>query len=272
MLNNEIVETFTVDFDPTAKDSSNKSTYIEDVIYNNSSYIFVKDNTAVTDPIKDYVFSLGGASTSTLGTVISPVLGRDSAMGNDDLLNAYNLFNNPEALDIDIVIANEADDGVSAKNLAETRKDCIAFIGAKYSDVVGKKASIATKNLVDWRKTGTANFNSMFVVACGNYMYQYDKFNDKNRWVNISGSISGLRAQTSTNRASWWASAGLERGQLKNVIKLAFSPDNGMRDLLYKNGINPIVSFPGLGTVMWGFEKWLHVKNLSNCWNLLRAS
>lgn len=78
------------------------------------------------------------------------------------------------------------------------------------------------------------------------------RYNDKNRWVNIAGDIAGLRAQTSMNRASWWASAGLERGQIKNVKKLAFNPKKSHRDLLYKNGINPIVSFPGQGVVMWG--------------------
>lgn len=65
----------------------------------------------------------------------------------------------------------------------------------------------------------------------------------------------------------------LERGQIKNVKKLAFNPNQGQRDLLYKNGINPIVTFPGQGTVMWGLVKiWLHIKNSSNCWNILRAA
>ena len=75
---------------------------------------------------------------------------------------------------IDIVIGNELDGGVSAKNLVDTRKDAIAFIGAKYSDVVGKKASDAVSNLLTWRKTGDINYNNMFVVACGNYKYMYD--------------------------------------------------------------------------------------------------
>lgn len=244
----EIVETWTVDFDETAKDFNNKSTYIETVINNQSSYIFVKDNTANTDSIKDYCYSVDGVQGST----ISLVYGADSAIQTDDLLTAYELFDNKESLDIDIVIANELDNGLSAKNLVDTRKDCIAFIGANYSDCVGKKATVAVSNLITWRKTGALNFNNMFCVAAGNYKYQYDRYNDKYRWVNIAGDIAGLRAQTSQNRASWFASAGLERGQIKNVTKLAFNPTVGMRDLLYKNGINPIVAFPGQGTVCWG--------------------
>ena len=75
---------------------------------------------------------------------------------------------------IDIIIANELDSGASAKELADSRKDVICFIGAQYSDTVGKKSSDAVANLIDWRTTGSLNFNSMFVCAIGNYKYMYD--------------------------------------------------------------------------------------------------
>ena len=77
-------------------------------------------------------------------------------------------------------------------------------------------------------------------------------YTDSYRWVNIAGDIAGLRAQTSSGKAAWWASAGLERGQLKGVSKVAFSPNQEQRDQLYKYSINPVVSFPGQGVVMWG--------------------
>ena len=244
-----ILETWTVDFSATAKDYNGKSSYIENVINNGSKYVFVKDNTANTGVIADRLATVNGVAGDGPITLKGAV---DGAVGNDDLLVAYELFENKEELDIDIVIANELDGGVSAKNLVEARQDCIAFIGAEYATVVGQKSATATGNLVTWRKTGNGNFNSMFVVAAGNYKYQYDRYADKYRWVNIAGDIAGLRAQTSMNRASWWASAGLERGQIKNVTKLAFNPTQGQRDLLYKNGINPVCTFPGQGTVMWG--------------------
>ena len=60
------------------------------------------------------------------------------------------------------------------------------------------------------------------------------------------------------------ASAGLERGQIKNVKKLAFNPNQGQRDILYKNGINPIAAFPGQGTVMWGQKTLLDKPSSSN--------
>ena len=106
----------------------------------------------------------------------------------------------------------------------------------------------------------------------------YDKYNDKYRWVNLAGSCAGLRAYTNNARQPWFASAGLNMGQIYNVTKLAFNPNTGQRDLLYKNSVNPVVSFPGLGTVLWGcFTTGSNIeqsvfKKFSNCWNLLKAA
>lgn len=251
-LNGSVVEVFTVDFNQSAKDHNGKSTYVETVINNQSNYVFVKDNIANVDSVADHTLVYDEVAQSYVGKTLTLVYGANSAVGVDDLANAYDVFANKEELDIDIVIGNELDGGVSAKNLVDARQDCIAFLGAEYGDTVGKKSADAVSALITWRNSGAVNYNNMFVVASGNYKYQYDRYNDKYRWVNLAGDIAGLRAQTSMNRASWWASAGLERGQIKNVTKLAFNPTQGQRDMLYKNGINPIVSFPGQGTVMWG--------------------
>lgn len=203
----EIKEIFTVDLSETAKDEYNKSKYVETVINNQSNYIFVKHNTTNASTIENYLYDDNSTEASTNG-VLSFLVQADGEITESDLLTGYEIWENKEEIDIDIVIANEIDNGVSAKNLVDARLDCIAFIGCNYGDVVGKKSSVAVSNLVTWRTSGSLNFNDMFVVACGNYKWQYDRYNDKNRWVNIAGDIAGLRAQTSTNRAAWWASAG----------------------------------------------------------------
>jgi len=225
-----IVEQWLVDMDPLAKDQNNKSLFVEDVINLQSSYIFIKANAANAAPLTNDCATVNGVATGTI--LLSN--GSDSPIQGDDLLNAYDIFSNKEALDIDIVIANELDGGVSCKSIVDARMDCIGFIGANYADVVGQKSALAVANLINWRKVGALNFNDMFLVAVANYKYQYDRYNDKYRWVNLAGDIAGLRAQTNTSRASWWASAGLERGQIKNVTKIGFNPTAGQRDqLLY---------------------------------------
>jgi phage tail sheath protein FI len=80
----------------------------------------------------------------------------------------------------------------------------------------------------------------------------YDKYNDVYRWVPLNGDIAGLCARTDTERDPWFSPAGLTRGQIKNVIKLAYNPNKAQRDTLYKAGVNPVVSFTGEGTLLYG--------------------
>ena len=251
----QVVETYTASFDKDAKDSNNKSMYIETLINKNSDYVFCKVNEANNSQIADYtlrysVNSFGEAEY--VGTTLALKNGSDSSIQKDDLIDAYALFENKEEIEVDNIIGNELDGGKTAINLVTTRKDCIAFIGAYYDDVVNKKSQKCVENLVKWRKTGDLNVNSMFSVAIGNYAQIYNKYTDRNIWVNMAGMCAGLRSQTSKNYDAWWASAGLERGQFQNIIKLAFNPTQAQRDTLYKNSINPVATFPSLGTVLWG--------------------
>ena len=251
----QVVETYIASFDKDAKDSNNKSMYIETLINKNSDYVFCKVNEANNSEIADYTLRYSvdeNGNSKYLGTTLALKNGSDSSIQADDLIDAYELFENKEEIDIDNIIGNELDGGKTAINLVTVRKDCIAFIGAYYDDVVNKKSQKAVENLVQWRKTGDLNVNSMFSVAIGNYAQIYNKYSDKNIWVNMAGMCAGLRSQTSKNYDSWWASAGLERGQLQNIIKLAFNPTQAQRDTLYKNSINPVATFPSLGTVLWG--------------------
>jgi phage tail sheath protein FI len=84
------------------------------------------------------------------------------------------------------------------------------------------------------------------------WKYQYDKYNDVYRWVPLNGDIAGLCVRTDLERDPWFSPAGLQRGVIKNVIKLAWSPAKADRDTLYKAGVNPVVSFPGEGTILYG--------------------
>lgn len=169
----KVVETFTVDMNPKAKDEAGKSTFIENVVNKNSVYIYVKVNDANDNPVADYTYVYDDVEEEYIGKSLSLLNASDSPIQMDDLIDGYNVFSNKEELDLDIVIANELDGGSSAISLTETRQDCICFIGANYGDVVNKKAAQATANLVNWRKF-ELNKNSMFLCATGNYKYMHD--------------------------------------------------------------------------------------------------
>jgi hypothetical protein len=254
LFDGNIVEKFIVSMDPTAKDYTGKSTYITNVINRQSGFVYVmlSSDDKMPASINDTtgLLRLAGSFDNTASGDVIDLYATNTDGG---------IFANKEEVDIDIVIANELCNP-QAILLAKDRSDCIAFIGAKAGDAICNKSAIAVNNLIEYVTVGELNVESSFAAFFGNYKYQYDKYNDVYRWVNIAGDVAGLRADTSTKREIWWASAGIERGQILNAVKLAFNPTQGERDLLYKNKINPIVSFPGQGNaIVWG-QKTLQSK------------
>ena len=238
-----IVEKWIVGLDPVEKDNYNKSTYIENIINNKSKYLYAYDDTTnlETPNSIEATFLLGGND----GT---------PAAGNIQV--GYDEFDNAEEFDVSIIMDGGNNDAVTGAyiidNIADVRKDCVAVLNVPEADVVGV-ATIATAiaNCVTYRTT-TLNKNSSYAELHANWKWAYDKFGEKYRWMPMSGDIAGLMVQSDENTDPWYPAAGLVRGQIKNVKKLAIQPNRTYRDTLYKNGINAIVGFPGQGSVLWG--------------------
>jgi phage tail sheath protein FI len=122
------------------------------------------------------------------------------------------------------------------------------FLSPAKSDVVDNKGQEVT----DISTTRTALPSSSYAVVDSGWKYQYDKYNDVFRWVPLNADIAGLCARTDQTNDPWFSPAGFNRGNIKNVVKLAFNPDKADRDDLYKIGVNPVVNFPGQGTILYG--------------------
>ena len=243
---NEIVENFIVSLGLTDKNDKNEFTYVETAINGVSSYILVSVNEAVE-----------GLPKTCLGDDLLKLSnGEDSIPGIDDIIDAYTIFDNKEEIDVDILIANETYPK-AAIDIAIGRQDCIAFVGASRECSVGLKSTVANERTINFRKN--LGVDSQYVTLASNYKYQYCAELGGYRWVNLAADIAGLKAQTNYNQANWYAAAGLNRGLIKNCEALAYSPTNAMRDLLYKNGINPVVMFPNTGATLWG-QKTLQTK------------
>lgn len=257
---------YKVSLTPGAKDDIGRSTYIEDVINSQDPYIFIKDNTV-----------LSGIASKINGNEIELQLGTDGKPGKDEVVRQYQeVYGNPEELAIDIFIANEIAN-VEVLSLATSLGETVAFIGARYEDCVGIKKEKAVENIYNYCNTGDLNINSKYGAFYGNYIEIYDTYNDKNRWVNVAGYCAGLRIKTNVEVGPWGANFGLEQyGQITGINKLAFNPDKQQRDLLYKVHCNPIVTFSGQGTVIFGnrtlwrkdepFAK-LHVRTAFNAYS-----
>ena len=64
--------------------------------------------------------------------------------------------------------------------------------------------------------------------------------------------VAGAIARTDRDAAPWFSPAGFKRGTVLDVVRLAYDVDEGEQDTLYDLKINPIVAFPGEGTVLFG--------------------
>lgn len=223
---------------------------------------------AVINDASQYIYAtndISGAASATAEQLSNSTLdivkyrlayGRD---GKDEsnielgiLSTAYDKFQSAEDVDISLILQGKARSFVLANylidNIAEKRKDCIVLISPQKADVVNNigneaEAIVAFRNLL--RSTS-------YAVLDSGYKKMYDRYNDLYRWIPLNGDIAGLCVRTDETNDPWWSPGGFTRGQLKNVVTLAYNPRQADRDTLYKAGVNPVVTFPGQGTILFG--------------------
>jgi len=239
-----------------AKDENGAGLYYRDVIFNNSRYVYVMNTASSTwgvDANATHTFAVGAPSTNN---GISLVAGADGTPTDGNVQTAYAQFSSSDNVDISLVMAGGGSATVSANviTLAGGRRDCVAFVSPALANV---QAADPVNAVVNFRNNALANVSNSFAVMDSGWKYQYDKYNDTYRWIPLNGDIAGLCARTDVDRDPWFSPAGFNRGQIKNVIKLAFNPNQAQRDVLYKAGVNPVVSFPGEGTVLFGDKTML---------------
>ena len=209
------------------------------------------------------------ASPLTLAYILSTAGGALSG-GTDDyaytageIQAGYTLFQDTEQTSIDFILmggsmGSEADTLSKAgavAAVANARKDCIAFISPYNGNQIATSGGAALteaqqlENTIDFF-SGIGS--SSYVVKDSGIKYVYDRFNDKYRYIGTNGDIAGLCVSVSSISDDWISPAGNSRGGLQNVVKLAFNPNKAARDDLYTAAINPVVSFPGSGPVLFG--------------------
>ena len=239
-----------------AKNSDGTTLYYKDVINEVSDYVWAaRDRTGAPSAAAASVATSGNRTPLSLSMVIGSDGANESTVATSDIVKAYDIFKDAQNVDVGLIIAGKAR-GTSGTqvanyiidNVAEVRKDCVVFVSPEKSDVFNVPAA-AAQNVVDFRN---ALRSTSYAVLDSGYKYQYDKYNDVYRWVPLNGDTAGITARSDNIRDPWYSPAGFNRGTVKNLVKLAFNPTKTDRDLLYKNGVNPVVTFPGQGTVLYG--------------------
>jgi len=226
--------------------------YYPDVIYNSSNYIYWMDHNASGS-------NWGNAASGTTFTSVTTISDVSLQAGADgsvstvgQKLTAYEKFADADTVDVGLIMAADGD-ATHIDNLitiAENRKDAVVFASPERSDVVGiSNANTQKDNVIGFFN---AIRSSSYVLFDSGYKYCYDRYNDVYRYVPLNGDMAGLSARTDLVADAWYSPAGLNRGIVRGAVKLAFNPQKSHRDELYRARVNPVATFPGQGTVLFG--------------------
>ena len=240
---------------------SGSANYYVDVLYDQSSYVYWMDHPAGAtnwgSAAAGITFSTPTASID--GGSLSGGVGGSNAPTEGERQTAYDYFKDADTESINLLIGGPADavptgtattHGVYITDLVDKRKDCVAFLSPPEKNVVNVATEYTQQaNVMTYFDSLSS---SSYVVYDSGWTKQYDKYNDVMRWVPLCGHIAGACARTDALEDPWWSPAGLARGQIRGSIGLAFNPALTARDVLYKGRVNPVVTFPGEGTMLWG--------------------
>ena len=230
------------------------SNYYKEVINHQSSWIWWASHV-------DNMTAAGGLATSAFvnsndkPTTVSLSGGSDgNTPTNAQIIDGYEKFESAEDVDVSLIMAADHNATIIThiiNNICETRLDCVVTLSPESADVVNNSAFIGAEqeDIINFRNTLPS---SSYAIMDSGYKYQYDKFNDVYRNVPLNGDTAGLMARTDNVRDPWYSPAGFNRGNVKNVTRLTYNPRKADRDQLYKSGVNPVVTFPGQGTVLFG--------------------
>ena len=251
-----VLETFAfVSQASDAKKTDGTTNYYKDVINAQSEYIWWADHDSTN--LQNAGETL--ASRSSAFDTHNAAIDHSLAGGSDDntptageIALAYDLFEDAETVDVNLLFAcpdangqeTIAEDLIS---IAEARKDLVAFVSPPIEDTVGSSTPAA-----DVMTFANGLTSSSYAVCDSSALYVYDKYNDVFRYIGAAGHVAGLCANTDRVADAWFSPAGVNRGQLLGATKLAFNPKKADRDTLYKGRVNPLVSFPGEGMMLFG--------------------
>ena len=236
-----------------AKTPQGDDNYYPNVLYNRSQYIYWMDHLTTGT-------NWGNAASGTTFTAVDTNSleslsggNNGSAVTDGQLKTAYEKFQDAETVDVGLIMAGPSGSSTHIDNLitiAEERKDAVVFASPQRSDVVNiTNSNTQTNNVKGFFDTVRS---SSYAVFDSGYKYQYDRYSDVYRFVPLNGDIAGLAARTDTVADSWFSPAGFNRGIVRGAVKLAYNPTKAQRDILYPARINPVATFPGQGTILFG--------------------
>lgn len=259
-----VLETY--EFLSKASDAKNEvggNNYYKDVLNDQSAFVYGGD--VPFEPVASGEVAYGTLATASgvFATAAATIAisisgGVDSTPDTGDFSSGVDIYQNKEDVDISVILTADGGETLGASTSvlvnqaithANTRKDCIVVASPMILDSTG---GVSTTPATAASTFAASVTRSTYAFLDSGYKYQYDRYNDKNRWIPLNGDIGGLISRLDRDFEPWFSPGGFSRGQIQNSIKLAWNPNQTERDVLYKNFVNPVVSFPGQGTILYG--------------------
>jgi hypothetical protein len=185
-----------------------------------------------------YYNSISSSVTNIQGLVTSSYTNMIALLANQDDYR-YNVLLTPG------LFASEANLGASQVTSiisnTQNRGDSIYV-----ADLVPFSSSIS-------EATTAANAkNTSYAASYWPWVQTIDPDSAQLVWVPASTMIGGVYAYNDSVSEPWFAPAGINRGGLGSVVRAEKKLSQANRDTLYTNKVNPIATFPGTGTVVYG--------------------
>ena len=245
-----------------AKSFDGSSIYYPDVIASRSNYIRILSHPAGlnwgSSAVGNTFVGVNGLTSSRAnGETLRG--GAYTAATNANKIVAWDKLKDADSVDVSLLVTCDASVEVAQHvidNVVEFRKDCVAFLSPASANVVNNPGGEVTKITSYKNAIGRSTSYAVFDSA---WKYMFDKYNNVYRWIPLNGDIAGLCVRTDSTRDPWFSPAGFNRGQVRNVVKLSWNPNKTNRDELYKVNVNPVVTFPGEGTILFG-DKTMQTK------------
>jgi len=239
-------------------DSLGQSNYYKNAIFNNSRYIYAVDPVDYANSNTTWGQTSANINFQNVGIVSCNLAGGvDVAVSNANVISAMASFTDTAQTSISLLMTGPYTNvavQTAAINIASTRKDCVAFVSPHKGAVANNSGSEQTAVLAWMTELSSLSGGpaGSYAFADSGWKYLFDRYNNKYVYVPLNGDIAGLCVNTDVTTSPWYSPAGYTRGAIKNVIKLAWNPTQANRDALYQVAVNPVVSFPGSGTILFG--------------------
>lgn len=184
--------------------------------------------------------------------------GGASDMQNADWDTSWDKLANKQEVDLSFLFISDLSTPAAiiqnVIDIADTRQDCVAFYSPVQAGISASNANAAATEaaVIDFRNVEINKNSSYAHCDSAGVKISYNKYNDREAYIPVCSDVAGLYAQSFNRNRPWDSAAGHNRGQIKNIIRLPYNPSEASRVNLRKYSINPIVSFPGEGTFLYG--------------------